>query len=80
MNEVFNGSANNHIMRFTDLARFAANSEDDPDQYEMVYDALLNAFIDVYRDSGDEGVVKFFKEGTKIPIEAMGHGRYMLKY
>ena len=80
MNEAFNGSSNNQILRFADLARFVAASDSHPEQYEMVYDALLNAFIDVYRDEGDEGVVKFFTQGTKIPIEALGHGRYILKY
>lgn len=40
---------------------------------------LLAVLQDVYREGGDEEVIKLFKASTQIDIESVAKGRYVFK-
>ena len=42
-------------------------------------DVILKMLQDEFRNNGDEGVIKTYKEITGVPIEALGKGRYIFK-
>jgi len=57
------------ILKLHDLAHMASRAGDD-------YETLVRVFQNAYKEGGDELVVKLFKSGVKLDIEALGHGRY----
>lgn len=73
MNERIMNEQAGQILKIRDLAEIASRSGND-------FKTLLTLFQRVFKDSGDIGVIEFFKSATDLAIEDMGHGRYQLKY
>lgn len=42
-------------------------------------ETLRQIFVQVFKDEGDQGVINLFRSATKLELEDMGHGRYMIK-
>lgn len=43
-------------------------------------ETLLKVLQDIYREGGDEEVIKLFKASTQIDIESVSKGRYIFKF
>jgi hypothetical protein len=61
------------VLKLRDLAELLARTGND-------YDTLLSVLQDMYRSSGDEGVMELFKAGTGIELDNLSKGQYVIKY
>lgn len=61
------------ILNLRDLAEILARTEtaDEDMMFELVRD--------VYKDEGDEGIIKLFQDHVGIEITDLSHGRYIIK-
>lgn len=60
------------VLKIKDLAEIASRTGYD-------YKTVLDIFVKVFKDEGDQGVMELFKSATDLELEDMGHGRYAIK-
>lgn len=75
INEGIMSEQRDKIYKLPDLAELVSRMGE-----ELDYDTLLAIFVEVFRDEGDEGVIKLFRSATNLDLDDFGHGRYVIKY
>ncbi len=44
------------------------------------YDTMVNILKDIFREGGDDAIIKSFKDSTGIDLDVFKTGQYVLKY